>query len=309
MKLNLVFSLCLIALLTSCGGPKECDDSDVLNQIKENTLQILQSQESSEWSAMMRASAEAAEAGLARAKGEVTDVKVADVFNFRKHEDGTRTCKAKITMQSLNGERSAVLKYNVINYEDGYQVEADDSHKYLVGSVVGDYVTQAQAEVDAVRQAKVEAGVAALKDFLAGAPKGNVCADRFDQAAFIRDHVDTDLGDWIYEFDEAFSETVKGIVVKSKIGVAGVQTSGEAAPSDAENLGSSKYLYRCTGLLALTLPDGTVDANEEFSKIYFYAFVERQGSQLVSYGPEIEGKKFDLRGAARSIARKMKYGR
>ena len=309
MKLDFIFSLCLIALLAGCGGPRECDDSDVINQIKENTLQILHSQEPSGWSQIMRASEGVAEAGLARAKGEVTDVKINDVFNFRKHENGTRTCKAKLTMQSLNGERSVVMKYNVINYEDGYQVEADDSYKNLVGSVVADYLRQAQAEADAVRQTKMEARAAALKAFLAKAPQGNVCADHFDQAAFVRDHVTTDLGNWVYEFDEPFSETVKGIVAQSKIGVAGIQTSGEAAPSDAENLDTSKYLYRCTGLLELTLPDGTVDANEEFSKIYFYAYAESQGSQLVSYRPEVEGEKFGLTGPARSIARKLKYGR
>lgn len=244
-----------------------------------------------------------------QSEGEAADVKITDVFNFRKHENGTRTCKATITMQSLNGERSVVMEYNVINYEDGYQVDTDDSHKNLVGSVVADYVTQAQAEVDVVRQAEMEARVTAVKDFLAKAPQGNVCANHFDQASFVRDHVDPNLGDWVYEFDEPFSEKVRGIVAQSKIGVAGIQTYGTAEASDVEHLETSKYLYRCTGMLELTLPDGTVDANDEFSRFQFYAYAESQGSQLVSYSPEVEGEKLSLTGPARSIARKLKYGR
>lgn len=307
MKQKFIFSLPLIALLTGCGGARECDDSDVLDQIKENTLQMLQSQEPAGWKQMMGAFDGVAEAGLAKAKVEATDVKITDVFNFRKQENGTRTCKAKLTMQSLNGERSVVMNYNVINYEDGYQVETDNSHRNLVARVVEDYIKQAQTEASAIRQAKMEERAASLSDFLSKAPQGNVCADHFDQASFVRDYVNQDLGDWVYEYNESLSEKVKSIVAQSKIGVTDIQTSSNIQPSNPESLDTSKYHYRCTGFLRLTFPDGTVDDNEEFGKIHFYAYWDAQDNKI-TYSPESEGEKFDLRGPARAIARKLKYG-
>ncbi len=308
MKLKLSFPLILITTLTACGGPKECDDGDVLKQIKETTLNFLQSRDAVGWGQMMNASVEAAQSGLAKAKEQSASVEVSDVFNFRKLENGTRTCKAKLTMQSLNGARSVVMKYDVINYEDGHQVDTDNAYKNLVGRVVADYVTHDQAELDAIRKEKMEARFAAAQEFMAKAPQGNVCADNFDQASFVRDHVDPNLGSWNYEYDEPLSEKVRTIVSQSKISVSGIETYGAAEASNKENLENSKYLYRCTGTLELTLPDGTVDANEQLSQLHFYAYAESQGSHSVSYRHEVEGSKFNLDGPARSIARKMKYG-
>lgn len=303
MKLKFSFALCLIAVLTGCGGQKECDDSVVLDHIEGNTLKYLQSYKVEMWRGLV--SREIVEASLAKVKEDVTDVEISDVFNFRKHENGTRTCKAKLTMQSLKGEQSVVMEYNVINYEDGHQVEIDDSGKRLVGSVIYDYVGQAQMEVDAIEKEKSEAKAAANKDFLTKAPQGNVCADHFDQAAFTRDHVDMDLSTWVYEYDEALSQKVKDIVASSTIRVADIQTYGEVVPSDNSN---SKYLYSCKGKLELTLPDGTVDANDQTNRIYFHAYAESQGNQLVSYRHAVEGEKFNIAGPARSIARKLKHG-
>ena len=305
MKLKFSFALCLIAVLTGCGGQKECDDSVVLDHIEENTLKYLQSYKVEMWRGLV--SREILEASLAKVKEDVTDVEISDVFNFRKHENGTRTCKAKLTMQSLNGEQSVVTEYNVINYEDGHQVEIDDSGKKLVGSVIYDYVGQAQMEVDAIEKEKSEAKQAAYKEFFANAPQGNVCADHFDQTAFIRDHVDKDLSTWVYEYDEALSQKVKDIVANSTIRVADIQTYGEVVPSD-NNLDTSKYLYSCKGTLELRIPDGTVDANDQTDLIYFHAYAESQGNQLVSYRHAVEGEKFNIAGPARSIARKLKYG-
>lgn len=306
MKLKFSFALCLIAVLTGCGGQKECDDSVVLDHIEENTLKYLQSYKVEMWRGLV--SREILEASLAKVKEDVTHVEISDVFNFRKHENGTRTCKAKLTMQSLNGEQSVVMEYNVINYEDGHQVEIDDSGKKLVGSVIYDYVGQAQMEVDAIEKEKSEAKAAAYKDFLTKAPQGNVCADHFDQTAFTRDHVDMDLSTWVYEYDEALSQKVKDIVASSTIRVADIQTYGEVVPSDDNNLDTSKYLYSCKGALELTLPDGTVDANDQTNRIYFHAYAESQGNQLVSYRHSVEGEKFNIAGPARSIARKLKHG-
>lgn len=294
-------SIMVGTLLTACGGQAECDDRDVLNQIRKETLLKLKAHQVGTWSGL---SADVAEAAMNQAKADVTEIQVADVFNFRKLGDGTRTCKAKLSATSVNGEHSVEMKYSVVNYEDGYQISMDDAGDKLVGAIMRGYVDRLQREKEAVRAQNAENVREKHSIYQSKVLQGNVCADNLDERAFVRDFVNQDLGSWEYEYDTAVTAQVKQLLAGRSLKLVDIQTGGNNPEGwqTADELADAVTYYRCTADLTVTLADGRV-----FSEQGVRFGAKAKGPQFIGYEVDHSDGRLGLNGVARLVARKIKY--
>lgn len=245
-KIYLWALLGLSCLLTACSGDMSCDDNDVFDSIR----QIV---------------AKHARDGATDA---ILAAEITDVFTFTKSDDGSRTCKARMTVQTPENTFAGEFHYTVNNYESGFGVEVDDDAAPLLKWVNNDYLKIANAEAaeqarerEAERQAQIEA-------FMARFPSGNVCAERVDQNAFVSNDVNTqvtinDVGYHVGQYPPEVEQQVVNDFASAKITIAEIQTVDNSA-ENWQDLENSQMKYRCTGTLqamvgGVSVMGGTVD--------------------------------------------------
>lgn len=293
-KLYVWILIVLSGMLSACSGQSDCDDSAVTDQIEQSVLNYIH-----DYKFISSVKGDYVEKGMAGVKS----VTVKDIFNLRKLKNGTRTCKAKIIVQIEDGYRAAEMDYSVINYEDGFKVDLDRGTLYLLANAAFDYFDKKAANIWLKDlQAKAAQHKADLDAFLAKSLHGNVCADHFNQETFKRDFVDVDNYGMGHIRMEDVAEETRKIIAGSKVEVVDIKTP-HIRPSDEEHLETSKTIYRCTAVLQLVLPDGSVVTNGD---IEFRA--ESQADKLIGYyvGAKL-GDKFNIDNAGSIIAEKVEF--